>query len=290
MFTNTDVKNIAKIEEKVSSEGPKRGVFLFVSLVVLVMGVVLSYQGYQMLTGGDLLFMISADTETEQSPPVPPDPVPSVTPVTPVKPPGASGSTTISRGWSLVSGKTLENVDLDFLTKNKIALYSYNDPLYPLGEWVIYPFASKGSNKDVIPKAPLGFYLYNSGEEVSLDLVSKKADDFEQIFARGWHLLYWPNESVDKNTLMDSVNIKYSNGTKLSLTQAASAEIHSASSKIYVIDCKNGVSCGDTEEFSTTGLASTTDKISKGDFFWIYLRRTRVRVVDISIDAINQSN
>ncbi len=285
MFTNTAVKDIAKIEENVSSESPKRGFFLFASLIILAAGVVLSYQGYQMFTGGDSLFTISADTETKQSPPVPPDPLPLATPITPVKPPDASGSTTISKGWSLVSGETLENVDLDFLTENKIALYSYNDPLYPLGEWTVYPFASS-AQKDVKPRTPLGYFLYNSGEEVSLDLVTKKTDELEQIFARGWHLLYWPNESADKNALMDSVQIEYSNGTKLSLTQAASAEIHSASSKIYVIDCKNGVSCGGFEEFSATGLGSTA-KISKGDFFWIYLRRTRVRAVDISIDTIN---
>lgn len=280
------MKDITHIEENVSKKaGPKRGVFLAVSLVALAAGVVLSYQGYLVLNGNSSAFMISADSETETTPPVPPQPLPSATPVTPAKLTDTSGSTTIKSGWSIVDIGS--DVDLSFLSEKKVALYSFNDPLYPLNQWVVYPFASS-SNTPIAPRAPLGYYLYNPGESFSLDLVSVPVTDHEEIFARGWHLLRWSNSDADKNELMKSVYIEYANGTKLSLDQAASAEIHSASSKIYVKQCEEAGNCDtETKGLSDTNSANKIDKISKDDFFWIYLRRTRVRAVDISISAIN---
>jgi hypothetical protein len=178
-------------------------------------------------------------------------------------------------------------VDLSFLTEKKLALYSFNDPLYPLNQWVVYPFASS-SSKPIAPRAPFGYYVYNPGESLSVDIVEIQATDQEEIIARGWHLIKWPNGNANMNELMKSVYIEYANGTKLSLDQAASAEIHSASSKIYVNQCEGVDYCDmGTKELSDTNSANTIDKITKDDFFWIYLRRTRVRAVDISISATN---
>lgn len=280
------MKDIAHIEENVSKKAvPKRGVFLAVSLVALVVGVALSYQGYSVLSGNSPAFMISADTETESTPPVPPQPLPSATPVTPAKLTNTSGSTTIKSGWSIVDIGS--DVDLSFLTEKKVALYSFNDPLYPLNQWVVYPFASS-SNTPIAPRAPLGYYIYNPGESFSLETKGAPPTDHEEIFARGWHLLHWPNGNADKNELIKSVYIEYANGTKLSLDQAVSAKIHSASSKIYVKQCEEAVSCDmETKELSDINSANTIDKITKDDFFWIYLRRTRVRAVDISISTTN---
>lgn len=280
------MKDIAHIEENVSKKAvPKRGVFLAISLVALAAGAILSYQGYLVLNGNSSALMISADSETETTPPVPPQPLPSATPVTPAKLTNTSGSTTIKSGWSIVDIGS--DVDLSFLTEKKVALYSFNDPLYPLNQWVVYPFASS-SNTPIAPRAPLGYYLYNPGESFSLDIASVPVTNHEEIFARGWHLLCWPNGDADKNELMKSVYIEYANGTKLSLDQAASAEIHSASGRIYVKKCEETGHCDtETKELSDAVSESTIDKISKYDFFWIYLRRTRVRAIDISISATN---
>jgi len=285
------VKDVYEIEQKISSRGnTKRGVaYVFCAILALV-GVAGFFEGYKILTGGTSGFIVGADTEDAPVPPTPPDPLPSQTPIKPLDPPAQeNGSWTLEIGkekWTLAAGEELAGYDLANVFAKKITLFSFNGPLYPIRKWVTYPYSGDTVYEQIKPISPLGYYFYNpTGEDLKINISVKELDQsYEKIYARGWHFLYWSSQEATRQQILSRITLVYSDGTKLTLAQAVSDEVHSASAKIYVLPFDSNKSeYTEQKELTESDSDTTVSKVSKNSYFWIYLRRTNKRVTDIIV-------
>lgn len=290
------MKKIVEIEQRISSGGRRQKTATSVFAVLfLVFGAAIFYQGYGMITGRGSGLIIGADTDVTATPPTPPTPPAAETPVTPIDLGKACDEETcqitIPAGWSMASGVALSQIDLTSVYEQKIILYSFNDPLYPLREWVTYPYAQEsGSAKKIKPIEPLAYYLYNPNSSGSTLTVALKTtqSDYEKIYSRGWHLLYWPNDATTKEDLQQKTTISYSNNSSYSLKELSSVESHAASEAIYVVVNEGSVDgSAVVKKLGDTDDETTISKIPAHSFYWIYLRRTRVRATEIVVNNLN---
>ncbi len=284
------MKQFASLEGKIKNEGRKfYKFFMRAGVATFVLGAALLLIGIYSFNSS---VKISADTNTTQKtvatsdvvlPPVPGEP--SRESDTDTTSPTASGeiSKTFPAGWSMIPGSVLEGYDLKPLSAAGLVLYSFNDPAYPNRDWTTYPTGDGSSS--LTPYAPLGYYVYNSGAESKVTFTKKaaapKPNNF--LYARGWHVLYWPNAVADRNLFLSSVKLTYANDTTETLAQAISQEKHMASMKIYIVNNEKSSEESSVKELTGQDSTTTISKIPQNSYFWIYLRRTKDRVVGISI-------
>ena len=286
-------KPFEKLEEDVSRQiGAKKGIdrrILSGLTAVFVVGVIAVVAGVILLRG-------SISAETSDTPPIPPSPSvasTSSTPPMPNDPAEGSGKFTFSSLWSMISGLALQNYDVAGIKDAGLVLYSFNDPSYPQRSWMTYPYNkdSSGMDNPIVPAAPLGYYVFNpKGEAVSLTLKPLSTTPV-YLYARGWHVLYWPNSAAAKNDLLGQITLIYSDGTKMTAAQAMSSDNHRASVKVFVVIDENSIDLSRAvKELSDVNSDSTVDKIPAQSYFWIYLRRTKDRVTGIEIAGSTVQN
>lgn len=288
------------LESNIGKKTTKRRRTLVYSAIALIaVGLGFVTVGVGLLRGGS---QISADTNDIASPPTPLDPAGVVTPVTPSEPggdpanppsPGLFGQIDATKwafpsGWSMVSGSFIEGGSMADFESAGLILYSFNDPVYPNRMWSTFPWGDTASSslKNIIGMAPFGYYVYNPAND-------SKTIDFgprtpvvrgDAIIARGWHLLYWPNETVTKDDLFSKIQIKYQDGTVLSAKEATSPKYHKASIKVYSISNETIIDASSAiKELTNTNSDTTLSSIPPRSYFWLYLRRTKDRVVDLTI-------
>lgn len=276
----------------------------FIVAGLLVLGIVSLFGGIKILSK----LSISADTNT---PPVPPDPYSvsvtvtssSIISVTPTAstisqpptppPPGTSINVTIPAGWSMIAGLTIADRDISPFNKAGMFVYSFNDPKTPDMDWIISnpTFTSPAdffNNTAAIkfwPHSALGYYVYNPGSAQTLELTSitPTRPDSTLIFGRGWHLMYSPGAAQDKDSLLKQVGLQYNDGTIEDLLTASGESDHKVSIKVYVISNQGNVSDSSIKELAGIDSTTTISKIPAKSYFWLYLRRTKSRVVDMTV-------
>jgi len=290
----------SKLESHVGeSAGHRKRTMIYSAVILIVVGLGFVSVGVGLLRSGAQIF---ADTNDIASPPTPADPVGAMTPVTPSDPvgnpanpptPGLSGQIDATKwafpsGWSMVPGSFIEGGAMESFKTAGLILYSFNDPAYPNRLWSTFPWGDTTSSnaKDIVGYAPFGYYVYNPAN-------SSKTVDFGPrtpvvregiIIARGWHLVYWPNETATKDNLFSKIQIKYQDGTTLSAKDAATSKYHRTSIKVYSIANENVIDASSAiKELADTNTDTTISSIPPRSFFWLYLRRTKDRVVDLTI-------
>jgi len=282
------MKKFEKLEERVKNKKPRHTRFFITAGVAsFLIGAALVSIGIYSTKSS---VRISADSETVANdqatdavlPPVPGEPTRESD--TDTKITDTELSKTFPAGWSMISGAVLEGYDLKPFADAGLVLYSFNDPAFPNRDWTTYPTGSETAT-NITVYAPLGYYVYNSAADKAVTLtkaaVSEKKNDF--MFARGWHILYWPNAITDKNQFMSSVKLTYSDGTSETLAQATSQDKHMASIRIYIVNNEKSAEEGSIKELTGEDSTTTISKIPQNSYFWIYLRRTKDRVVNITI-------
>lgn len=262
-----------------------------VAILVFVLGAGLIGAGNYLTNS-----LISADVE--ERPPTPEDPQTGTppTPDIPVKSslpptPGDPSTFTFVKGWSMISGSKLYGYDLADFRDNGLALYSFNDPKYQNRDWAITYGTMEQCEQEQIgcdvinPQPPLGYYVYNgTGKEVNLRLVPKESTVVAKaIYGRGWHILHWGGDAISKQDLFKKISLEYSNGEKLTIAEAISMEEHKASIKVYSIVNENSIELS-MKELGNENSATMINMIPKNSFFWIYLRRTSQKAVDVTVD------
>lgn len=277
---------------------------VFAVLGILVLGIVSLMVGIRIFSG----LSISADT----LPPIPGDPsqadTSSITPTatssavgSPVVPPDPVGppiEVTFPSGWSVVSGSTLYGYDMAPITKQGIFAYSFNDPYLPNRNWIISNdpcanqsdyFCLNSSSVKFSPYPNMGYYVYNPGSQVKLSLyqvTSHTLNTKNAIFGRGWHLMHWGGSASDKNELLSSLSITYSDNSSLKVLDAIKADIHKASIKVYVIMDTTDIDSSSVKELTGKDSATTLSKIPQDSYFWVYLRRTQLRAVGLGAHQV----
>lgn len=284
-----------KLESKIGKQGGKKSAKLvYSSLGLLVIGLGVVYAGLAMIRGN---VQISADTEEVSTPPVPSEPtaVASSSSTTVANPPTPGELTgevdddtwAFPSGWSMINGEFLEGADMGDFSDAGLILYSFNDPAYANREWSTFPWGSSASSsaENVIPYTPFGYYVYNPGEStVTIDFTRAEATHGELTIARGWHLMYWPNETASKDKVLSSLNLQYQDGTALTAAEAITSQYHRVSLKVYGIVNENVVDeTSALKELTGTSSDTTLSSIPAKSYFWLYVRRTKSRIVDISI-------
>jgi hypothetical protein len=273
------MKQFSNLEEKVKNKKSRHGrTIAAMGVTCLIVGAVFIYLGTNNINSN---LQISADTAGDVvMPPTPADPVRDTSSPTP------DGKVMFPSGWSMVTGAALANYDLKALSDAKLILYSFNDPVYANRDWVNYPGGS-GSTSNVVPISPLGYYVYNSGTDATVSFtkttVAARGNTF--MFARGWHLLYWPNQIADSATFLNAVTLIYADGSKETLAQATATDTHMTSTVIYVVTNPMGITGSVMKQLTGTDGDTTISKVPQNSYFWIYLRRTKNRVTDISVQA-----
>lgn len=273
------MKTWEKLEGKINKGDHSKSKHLVqLSLVLVLAGVTLVFGGINTLRGKSI---ISADVAV---PPVPPEPAANINPPVPATP---DGNFTFAAGWSLVSGESLAQRSLTGLKDAGLILYSFNDPAYPTRVWSTYPDSS-GAATSINAQAPYGYYIYNPGTadvKVTLNsLTTTQAASTQEMAARGWHLMYWQGDATSYSDLMSKINLKYSDGTQMSATDATNTTNHRASIKLYLVN--NGTSTDAAtaiKELASSDSNTTVSNIPAKSYFWIYLRRTKDRVTQMSI-------
>lgn len=276
------MKKYVHLEEKVRAASPRHTkFFISVGISSLVVGGFLFYIGVRNI---DSSLKISADTNVPAAsstsassvvlPPVPADPVRD-----------SGQEKTFASGWNMISASILEGYDLQALADAGLILYSFNDPAFPNRNWSTFPTTTATSSK-IVPSSPMGYYVFNPGTAdktitFAESATSTKPSDY--MFARGWHLLYWPNAVSDRGQFMSTVELVYADGTKQSLEEATAQDKHLASIKIYVVNNEKSADSTSIKELTGQDSDTTISKVPKNSYFWIYLRRTKDRVVDITV-------
>jgi len=267
---------------------------IYLASGLLIIGLATVFVSARFLLGGN--FEISADVVT---PPTPTDPGAALTPPVPDDPSTGDDNSqgeigqidedtwAFPSGWSMINGLFLEGKSMDGFEQAGLILYSFNDPAYPNRQWTTFPFGetSRSDLEDIVPLSPFGYYVYNpSSDTTKIDFVaSAKTDNAsEKIIARGWHLMYWPNAVATKDELLAKIQIKYQNGTVLTAKEAVESKYHRASIKLYSVSNENIVDKSSAIEDMDDAQVRVFS-LPPRNYFWLYLRRTKDRVVDISI-------
>lgn len=277
------------LEDKVKNKKPHHARFLVgAGLVSFMVGAVLLATGIYSINSSSRISADSATADTASATDVVLPPVPGV----PARETDTGATTTESgdlsktfpAGWSMVAGSTIEGYDLIPFKDAGLILYSFNDPAFPNRDWTTYPSGSE-TTTSISAYAPMGYYVYNPAAEQKVTLkktaVVAKKNDF--MYARGWHILYWPNALSEKNQFMSSVKLVYSDGSTESLASAMSQDKHMASIRIYVVNNEKSAEEGSIKELTGQDTTTTISKIPQNSYFWIYLRRTKDRVVNITV-------
>ncbi len=294
------MKDYSRLENMVGKGSNYPKLFMFVAIVALV--------GIGLIAGGINYFLVSAETEETNTPPVPPapetegvpatppDPAASGTPVVPPTPGGpksdGKGNFTFPSGWSMVSGFELGGYDLNPFKAAGLILYSFNDPAYPTRIWATYP-AGGESAQNLTPAAPLGYYVYNPGADpTKITLTNGQSSEGELMFARGWHLMYFPaTAAASKDGLFGNIKLAYSDGSSVSALQATSSTLHRASIRVYVVIDETNITLGSAvKELTGEDSTTTVSKIPAQTYFWLYLRRTKNRVVGLQIGGTTSTS
>jgi len=287
------MKDYSRLENMIGKDSNYPKLFMFVAIVALV--------GLGLVTGGVNYFLVSAETQVSNTPPVPPDPQSEGVPATPSGPgaagtpavpptPGApksdgKGNFTFPSGWSMVSGLEIGGYDLKPFKDAGLILYSFNDPAYPTRVWATYP-AEGETNQTIIPRIPLGYYVYNHGADPSKATLTKggASSEGELMFARGWHLMYFPAAAATKDSLFEDIKLTYSDSSTVSAQDATSSTLHKASIRVFVIVDEANITLGSAvKELTGEDSTTTLSKIPAQSYFWLYLRRTKDRVVGLEV-------
>lgn len=271
------MKALSGLEERIIlKKAPKKSrPLILMAIVFLLLGATMIVGGANYLRGKSVILADIA------SPPSPPEPDVENPPI----PANPNGDFTFASGWNLIAGQDLAGRDISGLSKLDLVLYSFNDPAYPTRVWSSYPDA-QGDATQIVPHAPYAYYVYNPGStsvDVNLASMSQTVSD-EEMIARGWHLMYYPGEAATLSELLSKVILKYADGTKMNASEATSDENHRASIDVKVI-VNTGASdvSSAVKKLSDSDTDATISKIPAKSFFWLYLRRTKERVVNISL-------
>jgi len=295
------MKRYQKFEEGIGQGTQKSYLFLpakkklgfTLGLGGAVLGVVMIASGLGLLT------TVTADVAPAALPPTPPGPSDQVASSASTEPkvlPDGSVEFNVYSGWNMVRGSTLEGLSLTPLLEKNLILYSYNDSAYPVSSWATTPAggalsgqsasASWRSASLVSPRLPLGYYLYNGAGETKINLVPQSARaGGEKIYAHGWHLLFWPGEVISKDELLSTLTLTYDEEGTMSAVEAVSEKNHRLSPKIFVVVNERSTGSGTVKELGASDDDTTISKIPAKSYFWIYLHRTKNRVVDLQITA-----
>jgi len=287
------MKDYSRLENMVGKGSNYPKLFMFVLIIALV--------GIGLILGGINYFLVSAETEEANTPPVPPAPeaegVPatpsgpgtSATPTVPITPGGpksdGKGNFTFPAGWSMVSAFELDGYDLKPFKDAGLILYSFNDPAFPTRVWATFP-AQGESTQTLTPAVPLGYYVYNPGVNAAKVALTKSqaTSSGELMFARGWHLLYYPDTAATRDSLFENVKLTYSDGSTISALEATSSALHQASIRVFVVTDETNINLGSAvKELTGPDSTSTISKIPAESYFWLYLRRTKNRVVGLQV-------
>jgi len=267
-----------------------------VSLLILGVGLV-AFGIYLSTTGTTITAEVEPPTpqipdrdSSEVTPPMPDIPI-RVGELPPVPP--SPSEFTFKAGWSMISGKELYGYDLGNFRNAGLSLYSFNDPRYANRDWAIVYGSTTDCTQEKIgcdvitPQPPLGYYVYNpksTGVRVTLK-PSTVPDLSNNIFGRGWHLMYWAGDAITQDNLLDKITLEYSDGKKLTAKQAISSTEHKASLKLYGVFDETTIdpvqALRDLKEENLTVVTT----LPKESYFWLYLRRTTKRVTSIAINA-----
>ena len=216
-------------------------------------------------------------------------------PPTPQEPGGPIGEDgwQFPAGWSMISGEFLTGRDMAAFSKESLILYSFNDPVLPNRDWLTYP-AGDTSGQTIIPMKPLGYYVYNPKSESIIAQLPKKENPKpnETIFGRGWHIVYWGGPSATKEEVLSKLTIKYSDGTTISAKEAITSAQHKTSLRIYVVVNERVIDLSSAvKELTGQNSDKTISRVPAKSYLWIYLRRTKNRVVEMSFpDEISSSS
>ena len=94
--------------------------------------------------------------------------------------------------------------------------------------------------------------------------------------------MYYPGVAATKDELLSKFAISYSDSSALNLLDSIKEAFHTSSMKIYVVVNSGDVSASSIKELTDTDSSTTISKIPQNSYFWVYLRRTKVRAVQIS--------
>lgn len=292
VFLEEDLANSNKDRNKSNSSKRPLSKFTFLAIALSVGLIAL---GVYWAASGTL---ISADVE----PPKPDDPISRVLPPTPEVPtrigefppvPPAPNEFVFEPGWSMVSGKELYGYDLTNFRNAGLALYSFNDPKYANRDWaVVYGDENQCQEEKIgcnviVPQPPIGYYVYNpeNGEKHVTLQPTQALDLSNNIFGRGWHIMYWGGDAIKTQDLLNRISITYSDGKTLTAKESISDSEHRVSLKIYgVVDEKTIDMSKALKEFSLSGGSGDMTTIPAKSYFWLYLRRTTKRVTAMSIN------
>jgi hypothetical protein len=287
------MKSFSNLEQRIEeTKTTNKGRFYLVLSGVFVLGTLAIFSGYKIYNNTNP-FMVSADEIA--TPPVPAEPIPSATPVSPTNPneeadkeswEATPGNIYVKNGWSMVSGDKVEGYDISIFKDKKIILYSFNDPHFPIRQWVTYPVSQSDEVKynALIPSGPLGYYMYNStgSQKITLTKLSTVATN-EKIYARGWHLIYWDGVASKAGTVFSNLTATYSDGSKKTIFDLAGTTEHKISNKYYVVINESSL-----EQKNSTKEMLMSDanvEIPAKSYIWVYFRRTVARVTDISFGS-----
>lgn len=284
--------SVSKLESDIGKRrGQRKSRLVYSAVGLFVLGFGIISAGIFMMRGGN---EISADTEVA-TPPVPSEPTSTssstavASPPTPSEISGATDDDTwaFPSGWSMINGNFIEGADMTAFSAAGLVLYSFNDPAYPNREWSVFPWGETASSTagNVIPYKPFGYYVYNPKDStVSVDFTRTEVTHDDLVVARGWHLMYWPNETATKDTVLSAINLKYQDGTVLTAAEAITSKCHRASLKVYEIVNENVVDkTSALKELTDTSSDTTIATIPARGYFWLYIRKTNSRIVDITI-------
>ncbi|OQA52817.1 MAG: hypothetical protein BWY43_00325 [candidate division WS2 bacterium ADurb.Bin280] len=290
--------SIEKLENNIGEKRKASSVkTIYLASGLLILGLATVFVSAKFFTGGSA--EISADVVT---PPTPTDPEAALTPPIPDDPTDQDGDDgddsqgTIGQidddtwafpsGWSMINGSFLQNKEMDSFQEAGLILYSFNDSAYPNRQWTTFPLGetSRTDLQNIVPMSPFGYYVYNPGSDTAtVDFVATQSNlSQDKIVARGWHLMYWPNTVATKDQLLSKIQLKYQDGTVLTAKEAIESKYHRASIKLYSIANENIVDKSSAIE-DMDDVQVRVFSMPPRSYFWLYLRRTKDRVVDISI-------
>jgi hypothetical protein len=194
----------------------------------------------------------------------------------------------------MISGTTLFNFDVSPITNSGMYFYSFNDPYLASRSWIVSSptcsaqkdFFCTSLNQKFSPIPFTGYYLYNPGSQKTLTLsqvARLTIDPHDAIYSRGWHLLHWAGAAATKEELLKNSAILYSDSTIRTMQDATLEANHEVSMKIYVIMDSASINSSVIKELTTADSDTTISKIPQNSYFWVYLRRTKARAVDIGM-------
>jgi len=289
------MKRYRKFEQGIGQDGrkpdPSSPVRKELGIALGLGGAVL---GVVMVTSGmGLLTTVTADVAPPTMPPTPPGPSDQAALAASAEPKTLSDGSVeldVLSGWNMVRGSTLEGLSLTPFVEKNLVLYSYNDPAYPVSSWATTPAGGVASGQSALaaslvsPCAPLGYYLYNGAGEAKITLPSQSTGRVKnKEYAYGWHLLFWPGEAISKDELLSALTLTYDKEGAMSAVEATSQKSHRLSPKIFVVINERSAESGLTKELGDSDDDTTISKIPTKSYFWIYLHRTKNRVVDLKI-------